>query len=243
MSSTGISFESLDFKIATGLWKILKGDFEKKFLNEERTYQRADPHYMLTGRQIAFRIFEHFQLPETRRKILDVNHLFALKMQRDDLRLYDLQWDEILLKIVPPPPEEILETIYSKQLEQSIQFKDTMNLYKLNASQGMIIPSYRQLKRMVKYFLEDQRTQRHDAGLLAIRPGMAAPALKDSKDKKTNDCRQWIKLGKCARGNDCHYKHVPAMKGPTKTPGPSAKSKGKDKKRKESRKTPKADTK
>ena len=29
MSSTGISFESLDFKIATGLWKILKGDFEK----------------------------------------------------------------------------------------------------------------------------------------------------------------------------------------------------------------------
>ena len=38
MSSTGISFESLDFKIATGLWKILKGDFEKKILNEERTY-------------------------------------------------------------------------------------------------------------------------------------------------------------------------------------------------------------
>ena len=82
---------------------------------------------------------------------MDVNHLFALRMQRDDLRLYDLQWDEILLKIVPSPPQEILETIYSKQLEQCVQFKDTMNLYKLNVSQGMFPPSYLTLKRMVKF--------------------------------------------------------------------------------------------
>ena len=136
ISSTGHNYESLDFKIAAGLWKILKGDFEKKLQNEERTNQLNDPNYMMTGRQVAYRIFEHFKLPESRKQVLDVNHLFALKIQRDDLRNYDLQWDEILLQIVPEPPENILENIYTNQLEQCVQFKDTMNLYKLQVTQG-----------------------------------------------------------------------------------------------------------
>ena len=48
---------------------------------------------------------------------------------------FDLQWDEILLKIAPEPPEVVLETLYTKQLEGCMQFDPTMNLYKLNISQ------------------------------------------------------------------------------------------------------------
>ena len=62
-SKSGLNFESLDIKIATGLWKILRGDFEKKLQIEERILQQSVPHAMLTGRQVAFRIFEHFKLP------------------------------------------------------------------------------------------------------------------------------------------------------------------------------------
>ena len=59
ISTSGYNYESLDFKIAAGLWKILKGDFEKRLQNEERTNQLTDPNYMMTGRQVAYRIFEH----------------------------------------------------------------------------------------------------------------------------------------------------------------------------------------
>ena len=111
-TKSGLNFESLDVKIATGLWKILRGDFEKKLQIEERILQQSVPHAMLTGRQVAFRIFEHFKLPAARATVLNINHLFALKMQQGDLRLYDLQWDEILLQINPEPPEQILETVY-----------------------------------------------------------------------------------------------------------------------------------
>ena len=69
ISNSGYNFESLDFKIATGLWKILNGDFQKKLMNEERAHRQADPHFMMTGRQLAFRIFEHFKLPESRKII------------------------------------------------------------------------------------------------------------------------------------------------------------------------------
>ena len=37
ITSSGHNYESLDFEIAAGLWKILKGDFEKRLQNEERT--------------------------------------------------------------------------------------------------------------------------------------------------------------------------------------------------------------
>ena len=154
-TKSGHNFESLDMKIATGLWKTLRGDFEKKLQIEERILQQSIPHAMLTGRQVAFRIFEHFKLPAARTAVLNINHLFALKMQKDDLRLYDLQWDEILLQINPEPPEQILETVYQGALEHCVSFKPTMNLYWLNISQGLIKPSYQALKQMVKYYLQD----------------------------------------------------------------------------------------
>ena len=71
-SKFGHKFESLDTKIATGLWKIMSGDFEKKLQIEERILQQTTPHAMLTGRQVAFRIFQHFSLPEARSAYLNM---------------------------------------------------------------------------------------------------------------------------------------------------------------------------
>ena len=67
---------------------------------------------------------------------MSINHLLALKIQKDDLRLYDLQWNEILLEIVPEPPEKVLETVYLAALEQCSQFKPTLNMYHLNVAQA-----------------------------------------------------------------------------------------------------------
>ena len=87
-TSCGPNYDSLDIKIATGLWKIVRGEFEKSLQVEERALQQRASYVMLTGRQIAFRILEHFKLPAGRTKVLTLNHLLALKMQKDDLRLY-----------------------------------------------------------------------------------------------------------------------------------------------------------
>ena len=162
---------------------------------------------MLTGRQVAFRIFEHFKLPAARTAVLNINHLFALKMQKDDLRLYDLQWDEILLQINPEPPEQILETVYQGALEHCVPFKPTMSLYLLNISQGLIKPSYQALKQMVKYYLQDVQNKQHEATFKANQPGLAAPAITEDT-KKNAICTQMAKTGKCARGDKCPFGHT-----------------------------------
>ena len=77
-SKTGKKFESLDFKMSAGLWKILKGDIHRKLQTEEKIQTKNDPVKILSGRQIAFRIFEHFSLPAASKEHLDINHLCCL---------------------------------------------------------------------------------------------------------------------------------------------------------------------
>ena len=228
-SKFGHKFESLDMKIATGLWKIMSGDFEKKLQIEERILQQSTPHAMLTGRQVAFRIFQHFSLPEARSAYLNITHLCALKVQKDDLRLYDMQWDETLLKIDPEPPANILATIYQSALETCNQFKPTLSLYWLNVAQGMAKPSYQALRQIVKFYLQDAQNKQHEATLKANQPGLALPAV-TAANKKEVTCQQMASTGKCSRGDKCPWGH--SVVGPIRrSRSPSAKGDGKGKKK------------
>ena len=55
-----VDFETLDIKVAAGLMKIMHGDFKKRVTMKDEQYQVVRKQ-MLTGRQIAFIMFQHFQ--------------------------------------------------------------------------------------------------------------------------------------------------------------------------------------
>ena len=63
LSKDGKNFEALDFKMSAALWNILKGDINRKLMNEEKLQTKSNPINVLSGRQIAYRIIEHFSLP------------------------------------------------------------------------------------------------------------------------------------------------------------------------------------
>ena len=102
-------------------------------IDDER--QQTSTGSMLTGRQIAFKIFEHFKISEVEGALLDVRDLVALELKGDNLRAFDTAWDEILLAMKKEPEEEILESLYCKQLEKSLQLKNTMALYTQDCTQ------------------------------------------------------------------------------------------------------------
>ena len=174
ISKTGQSFESLDFKISVALWKILKGDMHRKLMNEERQQTKANPTHLLSGRQIAYRIFEHFSLPPAERESLDVTHLVNLELKNDNLKGFNAKWDEITIQLREEPPEGWLEALYRKQLETSEQFAQILALYKNDISLKRAEPSYRKLKEMVEYYLADIQNQTHKKNLSANKSGLAA---------------------------------------------------------------------
>ena len=124
------NFEALDFKMSAALWKILKGDMNRKLTTEERIQTKNNPINILSGRQIAYRIFEHFTLPAASKEQMDVNHLYNLELKNDSLRQFSSEWDEIIIQLPEEPPDNWIEPMYKKQLEKSVQLAPSMALYK-----------------------------------------------------------------------------------------------------------------
>ena len=106
------------------------GDMHRKLLNEERQQTKTNPIHSLSGRQIAYRMFEHFSLPRAERESLDVIHLVSLELKHDSIILFNAKWDEVTIQLREEPPEGWLEALYRKQLETSAQFSQTLALYK-----------------------------------------------------------------------------------------------------------------
>ena len=128
-SKTGKNFEKIDFKMSAALWKILKGDMNRKLITEEKAQTKNDQMNILTGRQIAYRIFEYFTLPAATKEQLDINHLFNLELKNDNLKQFSSRWDEIIIQLPEAPPDNWIEPMYRKQLEKSAQFAPYMALY------------------------------------------------------------------------------------------------------------------
>ena len=168
------NFEPLEFMISAALWKILKGDMHKKLLNEEKWQKKEDPIRILSGRQIAFRIFEHFTLPSAEKECLDVTHLVNLELKNDSVKQFNTRWDEITIQIKELPPEGWLEALNRKQLEQSPQVAQVLALYKNDISQQREKASYKRLTQMIEYHLADVQHQAHKKNLAMSKPGMAA---------------------------------------------------------------------
>ena len=86
----------------------------RKLLNEERLQTKDNPTHILSGRQIAYRIFEHFTLPPAEKESLDITHLVNLKLRNDNLNVFSAKWDEIVVQLRPPPPDGWLEALFKK---------------------------------------------------------------------------------------------------------------------------------
>ena len=78
-------FENLDFKSARGVRKILTGNVKKQVTTAERTAQSEKR--LLTGRQIAWMIFDFLNISGDNEAILEFKDLSKVKeRQRSSLR-------------------------------------------------------------------------------------------------------------------------------------------------------------
>ena len=147
---------------------------------------------ILSGRQIAYRIFEYFTLPTAAKEQLDINHLFNLELKNDNLKQFSSKWDEIIIQFPEPPDDNWIEPLYRKQLEKSAQFAQVLALYKDKIALREGKPSYKKLRELVEFFLADIQNQNHIKSLTT--PQAAMPAVKpDSPNQNMPDCRNWKK--------------------------------------------------
>ena len=141
--------------------------------------------------------------------MLEFNDLLVLELKGDNLRAFDTAWDDTLLGMKSIPDEEYLENLYRRQVKKSKQFELLYNQLEADHMLRGRPKSYQDLKSMVRMHLDKETRDKHlDAKRKAHTKGLAAMG-----NRKSGDCRQWLKSGKCSRGDDCPWNHPADKRG------------------------------
>ena len=86
-------FEILDSNITSPLKKLLTADFNRRVYMEEQKAQQDNR--FLKGRQIAYMIYDNFQISGRGEDLLDFNDLLRFLLKNDTGQGFDTKWDEV----------------------------------------------------------------------------------------------------------------------------------------------------
>ena len=162
-STRGISmpnFEVLDARIASALNRIIwNSHFKRRVSLEEQNSQKENR--FLRGRQIAYLIYEYFQVTGANDSVENYAALFTSGLRNDDIQEFDLKWKGILLSMTNIPPDDILEGLYKLRLRESEKLKTVWELYNVEIHQKKLGPDNHRLKTMVKRSIEQDIRNRN----------------------------------------------------------------------------------
>ena len=147
------NFEVLDARIASALNKIIHNShFKRRISLEEQKAQKQDR--FLRGRQIAYLIYDYFQVTGVHESVENYADLFTISLLNDDIQEFDSKWDGILLSMTKITPDDIFEGLHKLRIRESEKLKTVLELYDLEIHQKKLGPDYHRLKAMVKRSIE-----------------------------------------------------------------------------------------
>ena len=104
-------FEVLNARTSSVLDKIIHiSHFKRRICLEERKTLKQDS--FLSGRQIAYLIYDHFRVTGTHDSVENYTDLFTIVLRNDVFQEFDSKWDGILLSMTKIPPDDIFEGLY-----------------------------------------------------------------------------------------------------------------------------------
>ena len=140
-SKNGHNFSTLDMKIANSPWRIMPRDLKRQ-VSMWGSLQAKTYNKMLNGRQFAWIIFDHFKMPEVTVRMFRLQDLMNLKLRDDSLAQQNLERDEMLAGMQEIPAEDVMDALYSTQIQRSTEFKNIWDMYNYDITFSQSKPSY-----------------------------------------------------------------------------------------------------
>ena len=78
------NFEALDSKIASGIKKIINGEFRRRVFTVEEAAQKEKR--LLTGMQVAWMIYEYFEVSDTDESVLYITEILKVELKNDHVQ-------------------------------------------------------------------------------------------------------------------------------------------------------------
>ena len=202
-------FELLDARIASALNKIIQNSYFKKRVGPEELKAQKQDRF-LRGRQIAYLIYDCFQVTGVNDSVDNYAELFTISLRNDDIQEFDTRWNEILLSTEQFPPDVILESLYKLRIRGSEKLKTVLELYNLEIHQKKAKLDYHMLKTMVKRSIEHElRSRNFEARNGRIESNILVKNQRAQRrvHKGQGECWQWQANGQCTKGDQCSFRH------------------------------------
>ena len=81
----------------------------------------------LTGRQVAWMIYEYVKVSDEDESVLDFDEILKVELKNDNVQPFNARWDETIIAMKTQLDDEMLEK-YQRQLQQSEQLKPMRSL-------------------------------------------------------------------------------------------------------------------
>ena len=199
-------FATLDAKLLSALTNIITGDFARKvdtFKEVEATNDR-----IVRGRQVLFMLHEHFSTNIKHGATYALQDLFSVQLRGENLKSFISNWDQVLAGITQIPDENVLETLFYKQVKTCKAIQHDLNEYH-RAEEGSEKKNYKFLISAVRRHLDRERLEANRDRVAKGLSGAGRPSAPAVEGKTgfipKGYCVAWNKGG-CSKEN-CPYKH------------------------------------
>ena len=215
------SFDTLDAKLCAGLSGLIKGDLARQVHAEKESL--ASQGFYMRGRQLLLVIYQHYSISEAEGYVVEFRDLMAVTVQGGDLKSFLTEWDVIMAGIRKVPDEDILESMFRKQVEKHPLLREDMAYYNRKSLHDPE-RTYLTLHGYVRRAVESQRRQQMRDELHRSSYGKGAAA--SSGTTKKGVCWTFQSTGNCARGSACPFRHDDQSRGRSPGHGKGRKQKG-----------------
>ena len=207
-------FVTLDAKVLSAITNVLEGEFARQ--TDTFKEREANAGRPVRGRQVLFRLNDHFATNALHGSVYDLEDLLAITLANENLVVFLSNWETVLSGIQKAPDETFLEPLFYRQVKKCKALQHDINIYE-RAADGSPEKTYKFLYDAARNHINRKRLERNRERIAKQTAGL--PTTPAPKRVPKGFCIAFVRNGSCNKGESCKYKHeIPQQRGRSNTP-------------------------
>ena len=198
-------FVTLDAKVLSAITNVLEGEFARQ--TDTFKEREANAGRPVRGRQILFRLNDHFATNALHGSVYDLEDLLAITLANENLVVFLSNWETVLSGIQKAPDETFLEPLFHRQVKKCKALQHDINIYE-RAADGSPEKTYKFLYDAARNHINRKRLERNRERIAKQTAGL--PTTPAPKRVPKGFCIAFVRNGSCNKGESCKYKHEPS---------------------------------
>ena len=120
-------FVTLDAKVLSAITNVLEGEFARQ--TDTFKEREANAGRPVRGRQVLFRLNDHFATNALHGSVYDLEDLLAITLANENLVVFLSNWETVLSGSQKAPDETFLEPLFHRQVKKCKALQHDINIY------------------------------------------------------------------------------------------------------------------